>query len=46
MVVDLTYACNMGCTHCISDCKPDGQHMSIKTFSDVMDFMVKHKVQA
>ena len=24
MLVELTYACKMGCSHCMSDCKPDG----------------------
>lgn len=23
MLVEVTYACKMGCTHCLSDCKPD-----------------------
>lgn len=32
MLVELTYACKMDCTHCLSDCKPDGEHMSIATF--------------
>lgn len=44
MLVDLTYACNMGCTHCLSDCKPDGKHMSIDTFKDVLKFMVDHTI--
>lgn len=24
MLIDLTYRCNMGCNHCMSDCKPNG----------------------
>lgn len=44
MIVDLTYACNMGCSHCMSDCKPNGQHMSIQTFKDVLSFLVKHDI--
>lgn len=44
MLVELTYACNMGCTHCLSDCKPDGEHMSIDTFKDVLKFMVDHTI--
>lgn len=27
MMLKITSACSMGCTHCISDCKPDGIHM-------------------
>lgn len=44
MLVELTYACNMGCTHCLSDCKPDGEHMSIDTFKDILKFMVDHTI--
>lgn len=44
MVIDVTYACNMGCSHCMSDCKPDGQHMSIDTFKDVLKFLKKHDI--
>lgn len=44
MLVELTYACNMGCTHCLSDCKPNGEHMSIDTFKDVLKFMVNHTI--
>lgn len=46
MVVDLTYACNMGCTHCMSDCKPDGQRMSIEVFKDTLGFLKKYNVFA
>lgn len=44
MLVELTYACKTGCTHCLSDCKPDGEHMSIDTFKDVLKFMVDHTI--
>ena len=44
MLVEITYECKMGCTHCLSDCKPDGQHMSIDTFKDVLKFMVDHSI--
>lgn len=30
MIIDLTYACKMGCSHCMSDCKPEGENMSIQ----------------
>lgn len=41
MVIDLTYACSMGCTHCMSDCKPDGQHMSLQVLEDALVFSKK-----
>ena len=33
MIIDLTYACKMGCSHCISDCKPEGENMSLQRLS-------------
>ena len=44
MLVEITYACSMGCSHCMSDCKPDGQHMSIHTFKDALDFLLRHNI--
>lgn len=44
MLIEVTYACSMGCSHCMSDCKPDGQHMSVQTFSDALDFMLKYAI--
>lgn len=44
MIVDITYSCKMGCSHCLSDCKPDGQHMSVQTFKDSLDFMKRNQV--
>ena len=41
MLVEVTYACKMGCTHCLSDCKPDGEHMTLEVFEDVLKFMIK-----
>ena len=35
MLINLTYACKMGCNHCLSDCVPDGENMSIRTLRDV-----------
>lgn len=46
MVIDLTYACSMGCSHCMSDCKPDGEHMSLDTLKDVLEFYKKHRIPA
>ena len=42
MIVDITYKCSMGCSHCMSDCKPDGQHMTLATFDKVIDFLKKY----
>lgn len=32
----------MGCSHCLSDCKPIGQHMDSDTFEDVIGFCEKN----
>lgn len=45
MLVEVTYACKMGCTHCLSDCKPDGEHMTLEVFEDVLKFMIKNRFQ-
>lgn len=42
MLIDITYKCSMGCTHCLSDCKPDGEDMSVETFKDVLKFCDKN----
>lgn len=44
MLVEVTYACKMGCTHCLSDCKPDGEHMTLEVFEDVLKFMIKNQI--
>ena len=38
MLIKITDKCSMGCTHCLSDCKPDGKHMSFETFKKVITF--------
>lgn len=38
MMVKLTEKCLMGCSHCISNCTPDGRDMTLDVFSDVLDF--------
>ena len=45
MLIELTYACSMGCSHCMSDCKPDGQHMTEEILNDVFDFLKSHLLQ-
>lgn len=45
MLLKITEKCSMGCSHCMNDAKPDGKHMSLDTFKDVIDFLVKHDLQ-
>lgn len=44
MVIDLTYKCSMGCSHCMSDCNKNGEEMSLATLIDVCDFIEDHKI--
>lgn len=44
MMIDLTYHCSMGCTHCLSDCKPDGKHMPYSVFEDVLAFVDRYHI--
>lgn len=43
MLLKITEACSMGCTHCMNDAKPDGKHMTFETFQAVIDFIIKHR---
>lgn len=42
MIIDLTYKCSMGCSHCMSDCKPDGAKMTIPTLKDTIEFFKRN----
>lgn len=44
MLIDLTYRCSMGCSHCMSDCRPDGTDMTPEVLEDVLAFYRKHQV--
>lgn len=44
MLIDLTYRCNMGCNHCMSDCKPNGTDMTPEILKDVLAFCKKNEV--
>lgn len=44
MIIDLTYKCTMGCTHCMSDCNKDGEHMSLNTLNDVCNFIEDRRI--
>ena len=46
MKVDITYKCSMCCSHCLSDCKPEGQEMSVEMFQSVIDFHKKYNINA
>lgn len=45
MMICLTEKCSMGCTHCMSDCKPDGIDMTPKVLIDVLEFVKKNRIQ-
>lgn len=34
MLLKITEACSMGCSHCVNDAKPDGEHMTLKVLED------------
>lgn len=38
MLIKITDKCSMGCTHCLSDCKPEGKHMTFETFQQAIKF--------
>lgn len=44
MLLKITEACSMGCTHCMNDAKPDGKHMSLETLEDSLNFIVKNNI--
>lgn len=46
MIIDLTYHCSMGCSHCMSDCRPDGNHMPYEILEDALSFCDKYAVNA
>jgi organic radical activating enzyme len=41
MILVLTDKCSMGCTHCLSDCKPDGQHITLEQFKQNLEFALR-----
>lgn len=44
MLIDLTYRCSMGCSHCMSDCRPDGMDMTPDTLEDVFAFYQRYQI--
>lgn len=39
MLIRVTNACRMGCSHCMVASRPDGDHMSIETFRQAMNLV-------
>lgn len=44
MMIDLTYKCSMGCSHCMSDCNKNGEEMSLETLRDVCKFIKDNRI--
>lgn len=44
MLVKITESCSMGCSHCLSDCKPCDKHMTLNTLYYVLDFIIKNNI--
>lgn len=44
MLVEITYACKMNCSHCMSDCKPDGENMTLEVLEDTLKFMRRNRI--
>lgn len=43
MIIHLTNACDMGCTHCLQRSTIDGEHMSIQTFVEAIKLVEELK---
>ena len=44
MLIKITEKCSMGCSHCFDNATPVGDDMSMKTFVDILDFLVTHNI--
>lgn len=44
MLINLTYGCSMGCSHCMSDCKKDGEDMKPETLWAILEFYQRHQI--
>lgn len=42
MLLKITEACSLGCKHCMNDAKPDGKHMTLETFEDSLNFLIRN----
>lgn len=43
MILAITNKCSMGCTHCLSDCKPDGEHITLEQFKKNLAYAMNLK---
>ena len=41
MLVKITTQCSMGCTHCMEEALPTGEHMPLETFKRILPFIEK-----
>ena len=42
MMIKITQKCSMGCSHCMNDAKPCGNHMDFATFVSAINFQKKY----
>lgn len=42
MLISITEQCRMGCPHCMDNATPEGNHMSMDTFRDAIEFFNKY----
>ena len=38
MLIRITNRCHMGCSHCLVDARPDGDHMPLNVYAKALDF--------
>lgn len=43
MLLKLTEKCSMGCTHCMNSATPEGEHMTLDTLDDVLEFLIRNE---
>lgn len=42
MLISITEQCRMGCSHCMDNATPEGNHMTMDTFKKAVDFFNKY----
>lgn len=42
MMIKITEKCSMGCTHCMNNAMPNGNHMELETFKKAIEFQKKY----
>ena len=43
MLLKLTEKCSLGCNHCMNRSTPEGEHMTLDTLNDVLEFLIRNK---